>query len=326
MSRNSRLGACSPPRHEGAYRRRVPAGLLALTGGFVAAACIDAARAQEIEPRSYSNAPVGMNFVIAGYGYTQGGVPTDTALPLSDPKLDTSNMVFAYARTLDLGGLSAKFDAIVPYTRLSGSADYQGKPVERRVNGFGNPSFRLSLNLYGAPALGLDEFAAYRQDLIVGASVQVSAPWGQYDDERLINIGTNRWFVKPEIGVSKAVGAWTFEGAAAVTLYTTNTDFYGGNRRAQDPLYSVQGHLIYSFSSGVWASADATLFAGGRTTLNGNLNGDLQQNSRVGGTLAFPVDRYNSIKIAASSGVSARTGNSFDLIALAWQHRWGGGF
>jgi len=297
-----------------------------LTGGFVAAACIDAARAQEIEPRSYSNAPVGMNFVIAGYGYTQGGVPTDTALPLSDPKLDTSNMVFAYARTLDLGGLSAKFDAIVPYTRLSGSADYQGKPVERRVNGFGNPSFRLSLNLYGAPALGLDEFAAYRQDLIVGASVQVSAPWGQYDDERLINIGTNRWFVKPEIGVSKAVGAWTFEGAAAVTLYTTNTDFYGGNRRAQDPLYSVQGHLIYSFSSGVWASADATLFAGGRTTLNGNLNGDLQQNSRVGGTLAFPVDRYNSIKIAASSGVSARTGNSFDLIALAWQHRWGGGF
>jgi hypothetical protein len=299
---------------------------VALSCGLAAAACLGVAHAQEIEPRSYSNAPVGMNFLIAGFGYTQGGVPTDTALPLSDPKLDTSNMVFAYARTLDLGGLSAKFDAILPYTWLSGSADYLGKPVERKVNGFGNPSFRLSVNLYGAPALGIKDFSSYHQNLIVGASLQVSAPWGQYDDERLINIGTNRWFVKPEIGVSKAVGAWTFEGAAAVTLYTTNTDFYGGNKRAQDPLYSVQGHLIYSFSGGVWASADATLFTGGRTTLNGTLNSDLQQNSRVGGTLAFPIDRYNSLKIAASSGVSARTGNSFDLIALAWQHRWGGGY
>jgi len=70
---------------------------------------------------------------------------------------------------------------------------------------------------------------------------------------------------------------------------------------------------------------DATWFGGGRTTLNGALSNDLQQNSRVGATLAFPVDRYNSIKFALSSGVSARTGNSFDLIALAWQHRWGDG-
>ena len=120
-------------------------------------------------------------------------------------------------------------------------------------------------------------------------------------------------------------GRETLEGAAGVTLFTDNDNFYGGNTRAQDPLYSVQGHVIYSFRNGVWASGDATWFGGGRTTLNGALSNDLQQNSRVGATLAFPVDRYNSIKIAASSGVSARTGNSFDLIALAWQHRWGDG-
>ena len=281
--------------------------------------------AQEIEPRSYSNAPVGVNFLVVGYGYTSGGVPTDSSLPLTDPQLDTSNAIFAFARTLDLWGKSGKFDAIVPYTWLSGSADYAGQPVERTVNGFANPLFRLSINLYGAPALPLKEFSDYKQDLIVGASLQVSVPWGQYDDARLINIGTNRWFFKPEIGVSKALGAWTLEGAAAVTLYTDNTDFFGGNTRAQDPLYSIQGHVIYSFRGGVWASGDATWFAGGRTTLNGALRNDLQQNWRVGGTLAFPIDRYNSVKIAASSGVSARTGNSFDLIAVAWQHRWGGG-
>jgi hypothetical protein len=283
------------------------------------------AQAQEIEPRSYSNAPVGVNFLIVGYAWTDGGLPTDTGLPITDAKLNTSNALFACARVLDLWGDSAKFDVIVPYTWLSGSAVYAGQPVERVVDGVGNPLFRLSVNLYGAPALTAAEFAGYRQDLIVGASLQVSAPWGQYDDTRLVNIGTNRWFFKPEIGVSKALGPWTVEGALAVTLFTDNTDFYGGNRRAQDPLYSVQGHAIYSFRGGVWASFDATWFGGGRTTLNGVTRNDLQQNWRVGATLAFPLDRWNSIKLAASSGVSARTGNNFDLIAIGWQHRWGGG-
>jgi hypothetical protein len=325
MSRAASAGFLSLPRREPSCARNFAA-LRALAACAVwAIALVEVAGAQEIEPRSYANAPVGVNFLIVGYGYTRGGFPADSGLPITDPQLDTSNTVFAYARSLDLWGKSAKFDAIVPYTWLSGSATYAGQQVERVVNGLGNPLFRLSINLYGAPALTLREFSGYKQDLIVGASLQVSAPWGQYDDERVVNIGTNRWYFKPELGVSKALGAWTFESAAAVTIFTDNTDFYGGNRRAQDPLYSIQGHAIYSFRNGVWASADATWFAGGRTTLNGDVHGDRQQNWRVGATLAFPLDRHNSIKLAASSGVSARTGNSFDLIALAWQHRWGGG-
>ena len=318
--------ARSSPVHDAGHVRNALAALRALLACVLwAMTAVPAVEAQEIEPRSYSNAPVGVNFLIAGYGYTQGGFPTDTGLPVTDPKLDTSNTVFAYARSLELWGKSAKFDAIVPYTWLSGTATYQGQPVERVVNGPGDPLFRVSINLYGAPPLSLKEFSSYQQDLIVGVSLQVSPPWGQYDSERLVNIGANRWRFKPEIGVSKALGAWTLEGAAAVTLFTDNDNFYGGNTRAQDPLYSLQGHLIYSFRNGVWASGDATWFGGGRTTLNGVLRNDLQQNTRVGATLAFPVDRYNSIKFALSSGVSARTGNSFDLIALAWQHRWGDG-
>jgi hypothetical protein len=297
----------------------------ALTYVLWAVAGWHSASAQDIEPRAYSNAPVGVNFVIAGFAYARGGFPTDTALPITDPHLDTSSTLFAYARTLDLWGKSGKFDVIVPYAWLSGSAIYQGQPIERVVQGFGNPLFRLSVNLYGAPALTLDQFRDYRQDLIVGASLQVSAPWGQYDDTRIVNIGTHRWFFKPELGVSKAFGAWTLEGAAAVTLYTRNDDFYGGNTRAQDPLYSLQGHAIYSFGSGLWASLDATWFGGGRTTINGQLRNDLQQNWRVGATLAFPVGIRDSIKLALSSGVSARTGNNFDLLAVGWQHRWGGG-
>ena len=153
----------------------------------------------------------------------------------------------------------------------------------------------------------------------------MSAPLGQYDDTKLVNLGTNRWSFKPEVGVSKALGRWTFETTAAVTLFTENKDFFGGHSRSQDPLYSLEGHVIYGASSGIWGSLDATYFAGGRTTLDGTLGNDRQQNWRLGGTLAFPVNRYNSIKLYASSGVSARTGNNFDLAGIAWQYRWGAG-
>ena len=283
------------------------------------------AHAQDMEPRSYSNAPVGLNFLIAGYAYTQGGVAFDGSLPLTNPQLETSNAILAYARVLDFWGKSAKFNVIVPFTDLTGTAEFAGQTVPRDVAGLADPMFKLSVNLYGAPALTLKEFAGYEQDLIVGVSLRVTAPMGQYDHTKLVNLGTNRWSFKPEVGVSKAVGRWTLEATGAVTLFTDNKDFFGGNNRSQDPLYSLEGHVIYEFGSGIWGSLDATYFTGGRTTLNGTLGNDLQRNWRVGGTLAFPLDAYNSIKIYASSGVSARTGNNFDLLGIAWQYRWGAG-
>ena len=299
--------------------------VLALLACCVLAGIVSPASAQDIEPRAYSNAPVGVNFLIVGYAYTTGGLAFDSALPLSDPDLSTSNAVVAYARALDFRGKSAKFDVIAPLSSLSGTADFDGETLRRDIAGLADPKFRFSVNFFGAPALSLKEFAGFKQDLIIGASLQVSAPVGQYDESRLVNLGTNRWSFKPELGVSKALGRLTLEGAAAVTLYTDNDDFYQGRSRSQDPLYSLQGHLIYSFQSGVWGSLDGTYFTGGRTTLDGELNDDLQQNWRVGATLAFPVNVRNSIKLYGSSGVSARTGNDFDLLGIAWQYRWGGG-
>jgi hypothetical protein len=291
----------------------------------LAVGTLSIAHAQDIEPRAYSNAPTGVNFLIVGYAFTKGALPFDASLPVTNAQLKTSSAVLAYARVLDLWGKSAKFDVIVPYSWLSGSAELAGQPVERNVSGFADSRFRLSVNLYGAPALTLKDFKNYEQDLIVGASLQVSAPSSQYDPSRVVNIGTNRWSFKPEVGISKALGPWTLEFQTAVTFFTDNTDFFGGNTRSQDPIYSMQGHAIYSFPSGIWGSLDATYFTGGRTTLDGKRNDDLQENWRLGGTLAFPVDVHDSIKFYASSGISARTNNNYDLIGIAWQYRWGGG-
>jgi hypothetical protein len=140
-----------------------------------------------------------------------------------------------------------------------------------------------------------------------------------------VNLGTNRWSIKPELGISKAWGPWALELSGGVTFYGDNHDFFGGKRREQDPVYSVQGHLTYSFPNGVWAALTAIEIGGGRTTLDGVRKDDRQKNDRVGMTLALPIDRQNSIKLVANSGVYARTGTDFDIIGIAWQHRWGGG-
>jgi hypothetical protein len=296
-----------------------------LACALLAIAIAPAARAQDIEPRAYSNAPIGVNFLMLGYAYTRGGLSFDPSLPVSNVSLETHSAVLTYTRVLDLWGKSGKIDLLIPYTFLSGSADFAGTPVERVVNGFGDPLVRASINQYGAPALTLKEFENYKQNWIIGASLRSSIPLGQYDASRVVNLGANRWSVRPEMGVSKAVGAWTLELTAGATLYTVNNNFYRGITRLQDPIYSSEGHAIYNLKRGLWASLDATYFTGGRSTLDGVRGNNLQRNWRAGATLALPIDTHNSVKLYASRGVSARTGDNFDLIGIVWQYRWGGG-
>ena len=283
------------------------------------------ARAQDLEPRAYANTPIGMNFLLAGYAYSTGTVGADPAVPLTDTHVNIHTALVAYARSLNVWGTSGKVDVILPYAWASGSGTLAGHIMTRDVDGFGDARFRLSVNLYGAPALTLKEFENYEQDTIIGASVRVSAPTGQYDSEKLLNIGSNRWSFKPEFGISKAWGPLILELTPAVTFYTNNNDFLRGHTLEQAPIYSVQGHLIYTIWRGIWTSLDATYYTGGRTTLNGVEADDRQENVRVGASIALPVDRYNSVKLFASGGVYSRTGGSFTTGGIAWQVRWGGG-
>lgn len=279
---------------------------------------------QELEPRSYVNTPVGLNFVLAGYGYTKGSVVFSGSAPIKDAEVHTHSGVLAYVRSLDVWGRSGKLGVVVPYADASGSAKLAGQTQEREVSGFADPRLRLSVNLYGAPALSLEEFRSYRQDFIVGATLEVSPPLGQYDSEKLLNIGTNRWMVKPELGVSKALGSFTLEMSAAVTVFTPNNDFLGGKTLDQAPLYSLQGHLVHEFRNGLWAALDATYYVGGRTKIDGE-RGETEEHVRLGLTVTLPVNRYNSIKLYGSTGVYSRTGSDFDAVGIAWQVRWGAG-
>ncbi len=293
---------------------------------FLSAGWFLAAHAQDLEPRTYANTPVGLNFLIVGYSYSQGGLSTDPSIPLQNAKLQTNSSVFAYARSLDMFGLSGKFDVVLPASWLSGSAMLAGQSVERTTSGFGDPRFRFSINLYGAPALSLDEFKDYQQDVIVGASVQVTAPGGEYTPEKLVNIGSNRWSVKPELGISKRLGPVTLELSVDGTFYTDNDEFLGNHTRSQDPIYAVQGHIIYSFPYGIWGALDGTFYAGGRTSIDGKQDNNMQENTRLGATIALPIGRNYSTKLYWSTGAVTRFGTSFDTVGIIFQYRFGGGW
>ena len=160
---------------------------------LAAAMLCSSIRAQDLEPRAYSNSPIGLNFVIAGYGHAKGKVLTDPALPLDNVSNESHVGVLAYATTLNVLGQSAKFDVVVPYASLAAKGLVFGMPRARDVNGFTDPGVRFSMNFFGAPALTAAQFKDYRQNLILGASLRITAPLGQYDSDRLVNIGTNRW-------------------------------------------------------------------------------------------------------------------------------------
>jgi len=278
--------------------------------------------AQTLEPKLYANVPIDVNILMMGAGHTQGAIPENQSLGLEDPNLKISSALFAYARSFDIFGHNAKFDLILPYSSLSGTAKQHGIDVGRDVTGLGDAKVRFTYNLLGAPALKLQEFASYQQDTIVGVSIQTTLPTGQYDGSKLVNIGTNRWAIRPAIGISKRVSDYTFEFTADAEFNTTNDDFYGGITRKQEPIYSAQVHALYTFRRGMWLAIGATYYRGGEY-INDGIGTDTElRNSRMGMTFAMPIDKQNAIKIYGSSGINVRYGSDFDAIAIVWQYSW----
>ncbi len=290
--------------------------LIGATGGVCA---------QTLEPRAYSNAPVGMNFLLVGYQNSKGALLFDPAVPVTDANAKIDMGLLAYVRTLDVAGKSAKAGVILPYASLYAGGYVNGNFRTRETDGLADPSFYFSMNFYGAPAVSIKEFRNYQQDTIIGFTLKLKPPLGAYESDKLINIGTNRWTFEPGLGLSKALEKWTLEASVAAALYTDNNDFDNGKTRQQDPIYSTQFHVTYNFPHHIWAAVSATYFTGGQTTIEGVSNDDLQQNWRTGFTLALPVNLYHSIKLYGSSGVSTRTGTNYDVLGIAWQYRWGGG-
>jgi len=275
-----------------------------LLGSF--AGCL---AAQELQPRAYVPAPSGLNFFGVSYGNSAGGLLFDPSLPVEDAHVNANIVTFSFGQTFGVLGRTTQVLAIVPYVVANISGRLGGGPEQYLYrSGLGDMAFRYSMNIHGAPSMTLKEFAGYRQKTIVGASVTVSAPTGQYNPNKLINIGANRWAFKPEFGVSHAIGKWTLEGDAGVWLFTANNQFYPTQTRTQDPLVSLQGHLVRSLSHRVWLAVDGVYFAGAISQIDGHTKDDRQSNVRIGATLGVSVTRGQMIRFTGFDGAATRIG------------------
>ena len=281
--------------------------------------------AQELEPGAYSISPVGLNFLVVTNNFSRGDLTFDPTLPIEDAEATINTTAFAYVRTLDFMRRSANVGIVAPYTVGHLEGLYIGEFTEVDRSGFRDPLVRFAVNLYGAPAMSPREFAPYRQKTNIGLSLVMALPLGEYDSSKLVNLGSNRWSFRPEIGLSRAAGKWTFELYGGVWLFTDNENFFGGKTRKQDPIGSAQVHVLRTFKPRLWAAFDVNFYYGGRTSVDGRLNLDLQRNSRVGGTLSFPLSPRQSLKVAYSRGAQTTIGADFHSIVAAYQYLWGGG-
>ena len=271
------------------------------------------ASAQEIEARAYSNAPIGINFVSGGIAQAKSGSYTLTTEATS------------LTRIINVFGQSGRISLLLPYAQLSGTGSLGPQNVNASAEGLSDPVVKISANLYGAPALSLEEFNNYKQDLIIGTSLAASIPWGKYNSEQMLNVGANRSLIQPALGASQAVGPWRLELAGMATIYTSNTSFLGSNTLSQNPIYSSEAHAIYYFQNTAYISADATYFMGGQKYVNGIAISDSQENCRFGSTFSYPINKHNSIRLTGSKGVYSNTNTDYTALGISWQYRWGGG-
>jgi Putative MetA-pathway of phenol degradation len=278
-----------------------------------------AIRAQELDPRTYAANPVGAAFALAAFRYSHGDVVFDPTLPVTDVTADLYSVSAGFGGTFALFGRTASASAIVPYAwgTVKGKVAEQLDSIER--SGFADARLRFAVNLVGGKALRLPEFAQRRPGTIVGTSVTVGLPTGQYFPDKLINLGTNRWAFKPEVGISQPVGKWTLEFYGGCWFFTHNSSFFGGQVRQEQPLLSLQWHVGYTFKPRLWVTGDATFYSGGRTVVNGQPAAERQESTRLGLTASLPVGRVNSVKLAWSTGATTRLGGDFDMFTLGWQ-------
>jgi hypothetical protein len=283
--------------------------------------------AQDLAPRAYIITVVHSNAVTLTYSFYDGGVNFNGTIPITGATGTYSVPVFSYYHSFSFFGRSANLTASLPY----GVGTFQGSVLgtQKQIyrSGLLDTNFRLSVNLKGGPAMNVQQYSKWRQKILLGVSLKVIAPTGQYSPTKLVNWGINRWAFKPEFGYSERWGKWLVDGYAGVWFYTTNNASYSvpmPQPQSQAPIGSFEGHLSYDFGKQrLWASLDGNYWFGGITSLSGIQNlATKQEGSRIGGTASLPISKHQSIKISYSDGTYIRFGGNYQSISVAWQYSW----
>ena len=288
---------------------------------------------QDLAPRAYAITPFHANAVTLTWAYYNGGLDFNGTIPVKDARGTYNVPVLSAYHSFNFFGRSANVLVSLPYAvgNFTGEVGSLQRSIYR--SGLLDLGARVSVNLYGGRTVQAKDFRKWRQKVLLGASLRVVAPTGQYDPTKLINWGINRWAFKPEFGYSQRWGNVILDGYAGVWFYTTNNAFYSipnPQPQTQAPVGSLEGHLSYDFQKyrflkGIrgWASLDGNFWWGGTASINSIRNLETQQtSSRIGATISLPYTAHQSVKIAYSDGAYIRFGGNYQNVSVAWQYSW----
>jgi hypothetical protein len=171
------------------------------------------------------------------------------------------------------------------------------------------------------------EFAAYQSKIdvetIVGIAFVMHLPTGDYKDDKLINLGSNRFTFRPQFGMVHIRGKWSMEFTGAVWFFTDNDEFFNGNKREQDPLYRLGTHLVYTFRPGLWVATSGGYGYGAKSTINGVEKNDLRENLSWSFSLGYPITQKLGVKIAYfGSRAQEAVGSDSDSITMGFSIFW----
>jgi len=298
---------------------------LAWTTVFVASS-LAPLNAQDLSPRAYLITSSHSNAVTLTYSYYSGGIQLNGVLPDANATGTYSVPIFTYYHSFGIFGHSSNVNVAIPY----GIGTFQGEVANRSGqiyrSGLVDTTLRLSVNLKGGPEMQPAQFAKWTQKTLLGVSLKVLLPTGQYDPNKLINWGGNRWALKPEFGFSRRRKHIILDAYAGVWFYTTNPRYFspsGPQPQSEKPIGSFEGHLSYDIKPRMWLSLDGNFWFGGTTSLSDIENPATRQtSSRIGGTASFPLTKHQSIKFSYANGTYVRFGGNYQNVAVAWQYSW----
>lgn len=260
--------------------------------------------------RDWQNLPTDLNMVFGYYSRIDTNTPIDTSLPIDGLSLNADLYIARYARSFGVDGRNSAIQILQPYADVSASFDnarfFDGT---RHNGGMGDVQVVAVHNIFGGPALSKEEFVSWTPGTFLTGALWVTAPTGDYDKDRVVNIGANRWVYKPELAFGTPFGPTWLELNTWVSLYGDNDDYLGNGKLEQKPLYALEAHYSYTINRALWASIDATYSRGGETKINGDWQDNKQENGLLGASLGFMLSPQFGGLIAYSDTVSERSGS-----------------
>ena len=226
------------------------------------------------------------------------------------------------AGSVDLDASASLDSPFVPPGELPGTAFSQSS------SGYADPSVQLDINLAGTtPLISTVDLVNYEPTWTVDAAVMLAFPVGEYDEDKLVNMGLNRWYgrlalpIKYHFGVFSPGYMSSFELIPSVWIFEENDDFLG-QTLDNDPLWQIEAHLTRDFTGTFYGSLDLLYRSGFQSEIDGVEVGDEVDIGDFGFTLNFHVTDNLAIRTSYSSNVFGDNAIDNSLLRIQFVYAW----